>query len=79
MMDRAQLDAALITAHEAGDHAALVWLYRQAGEEREEAGDIDAACFYYTHAYVFALESGHVAASELLTRLVRHGRDAKPG
>ena len=79
MMDRAQLDASLLAAHEAGDHAALVRLYRQAGEEREEAGDIDAACFYYTHAYVFALESGHEAASELLGRLVRHGRDAKPG
>ncbi|WP_075997111.1 hypothetical protein [Salaquimonas pukyongi] len=77
-MDRGQLDAALIAAHEAGDRAALVRLYRQAGEEREQAGDIDAACFYYTHAYVFALESGHGEAAILLERLVRHGREIKP-
>ena len=78
MTDRAQLDAALLAAHEAGDHAGLVRLYRQAGEEREAAGDIDAACFYYTHAYVFALESGDEAAGGLLDRLVKHGRDARP-
>lgn len=79
MMDSTQLDAALIAAHDAGDQAALVQLYRDAGEEREEAGDIDAACFYYTHAYVFALESGHEATGELLNRLVRYGRDARQG
>lgn len=73
------LDRDLLVAHAAHDTDSLVRLYRQAGEGREQAGDIDAACFFYTHAYVFALESGHAAAGELLDMLVRHGRDATPG
>ena len=75
-MGRDRLDAALIAAHEADDKAALVRLYRQAGEASEAGGDIDAACFYYTHAYVFALESGDPARREMLAKLAAHGRDA---
>ena len=73
------LDRDLLAAHAADDAGSLVLLYRQAGAAREQAGDIDAACFFYTHAYVFALESGHAAASELLDVLVRYGRDARQG
>jgi hypothetical protein len=72
------LEAALLDAHGNGDHKALVSLYRQAGEIREGEGDIEAACFYYTHAYVFALETGDAAAKSLLDMLVSHGRDAYP-
>jgi len=72
------LDAALLEAHACEDHAMLVSLYRSAGDIREQQGDVDAACFYYTHAYVFALETGDPAAKPLLDRLVAHGRDAYP-
>ncbi|MEL7211849.1 MAG: hypothetical protein AAGK92_04250 [Pseudomonadota bacterium] len=66
------LDAALLAAHEAGDKAALTRLYTQAADE---AGDVDAACFYLTHAYVFALESGAPEAVALRQRLADEGRE----
>ena len=72
------LEAALLDAHEHGDHHALVTLYKEAGTLKEQAGDIDAACFYYTHAYVYALETGDAASQDLLGKLVSHGRDAYP-
>ncbi|MEL6596317.1 MAG: hypothetical protein AAFQ47_10295 [Pseudomonadota bacterium] len=66
------LDEALLEAHEAGDKAALIRLYTQAADE---AGDVDAACFYLTHAYVFALESRAPEAAGLQARLADHGRE----
>lgn len=73
-----ELELALLNAHGRFDNSALVGLYKQAGEIEEKMGDIDAACFYYTHAYVFGLETGHVDAKTLLGKLVEHGRDAYP-
>ena len=67
------LDAAMIAAHAAHDQAALIRLYTQAADE---ANDLDAACFFLTHAYIFALESGAPEASGLHARLVKHGREA---
>ncbi len=67
------LDAAMIRAHAAGDQAALITLYVQAADG---ANDLDAACFYLTHAYVFALEAGTPEATALHARLVAHGREA---
>ncbi len=74
-MDRAALDAALISAHEEGDHARLVALYREAADGAEAAGDTGAACFYLTQAYVFALASGAPEAGRLHERLLAHGRE----
>ena len=74
-MKREELDAALLAAHEHNDAASLIKLYRQAGEESEQAGDINAACFYYTQAYVFALESGDEATNILHGILVSYGRE----
>ena len=65
------LDDALIAAHLHGDGAALVQLYRQAADE---TADLDAACFYLTHAYVFALETDHPLADDIHGRLAREGR-----
>jgi len=67
------LDARLIAAHEAGDKPALVTLYTEAADV---ANDVDAACFYLTHAYVFALDAGHPAAATLHARLVAQGRES---
>ena len=74
-MDRAALDAALISAHEEGDHARLVALYREAADRAEAGGDADAACFYLTHAYVFSLVSGAAEAETLHGRLLARGRE----
>ena len=75
MTDRAALDAALLEAHKAGDAARLVRLYAQAADAEEADGNIEAACFYLTHAYVFALEAGLPEAGALNRRLAKQGRD----
>jgi len=67
------LDAALLAAHAAEDRAALVTLYTQAADA---ATEMDAACFYLTHAYIFALEQGDPRAEALHARLKAHGREA---
>ena len=74
-MDRATLDAALIDAHEAADLGRLIALYTIAAEGSEAAGEIDAACFYLTHAYVFALQAGDARAAALHARLKARGRE----
>ena len=65
------LDRALLHAHARDDKAALVALYTKAADV---AGDVDAACFYLTHAYVFALDINHAAQTRLHQRLRDHGR-----
>lgn len=73
-MTRDELDHALLMAHDAEDATALIRLYTMAGDFCEEAEDLDAACFYLTHAFVFALEAGAPEAKALNARLVAHGR-----
>ncbi|MEL6475965.1 MAG: hypothetical protein AAFR17_01455 [Pseudomonadota bacterium] len=69
---RDDLDAALLAAHAAGDKPALVELYRRAADGSVSE---DAACFYLTHAYVFALETDHPDADALHRRLKAAGRE----
>lgn len=68
-----EIHAQMIAAHESGDTGALIRLYTMAADQ---ANSLDAACFFLTHAYVFALEAGAAAASELHARLVSYGREA---
>ena len=65
------LEARLLTAHATNDRRALVALYAEAADQ---ADDHDTACFYLTHAYIFALETNDPAASELLAELRAQGR-----
>jgi hypothetical protein len=67
------LDAQILAAHDACDIGALIGLYTQAADE---TADIDAACFYLTHAYVFALELGSPVTMSLRKRLMKHGRES---
>ncbi|MEP2717084.1 hypothetical protein [Pseudophaeobacter sp.] len=73
-MDPTSLEQALLKAHASDDSAALVRLYTLAGDAAEQRADGDAACFYLTHAFVFALEAGAPEASILNTRLAEQGR-----
>jgi len=59
----------------AGDQPRLAALYARAGDAAEAAGEIDAACFYLTHAYVFALAAGAPEAAALHARLLAYGRE----
>lgn len=65
----------MLDAHALGDLTALVGLYTQAADKREASGDVDAACFYLTHAYVFALDRGDARAGALHARLKARGRE----
>ena len=67
------LDAALLAAHAAKDTASLITLYSQAAQAAKTE---DAAAFYLTHAYVFALEAGDARAPDLHKQLIKTGRDA---
>ncbi len=71
-MVRDTLEARLLTAHERGDHEGLATLYAQAADVAE---DVNAECFFLTHAYVFALDVGDGRAEELRARLILHGRE----
>lgn len=69
-----QLEQAILNAHDRQCGRALSDLYALAAEKHEAAGDIDAACFLLTHAYVYALDVG--AASETIRqKLVCYGRE----
>ncbi len=57
------------------DNVALSRLYTQAGDLAESQGQIEAACFYLTHAFVFALEQGLPEGKQLHKRLIFHGRE----
>lgn len=61
----------LLAAHARDDRAALVGLYTEAADT---APDLNAACFYLTHAYIYALEKGDPAADQLYRRLKAQGR-----
>ncbi len=73
-MDREALNKALLEAHHSNEITELVLLYAIAGDEAELRQDIDAACFYLTQAFVFALEAGGPEAERLNKRLADKGR-----
>lgn len=72
--DALLLDAALLEAHAQGNTAELVRLYTLAAENALAAGDVHAADFYLTHAFIFALEKGGPEAGVLNIRLAERGR-----
>jgi len=72
------LEGPLLAAHEHNDGAELVRLYTAAADLSEAAGNLDAACFYLTHAFVFALQEGDAASDALQVRLWTHGREVRP-
>ncbi|MGR3320968.1 MAG: hypothetical protein ACU0DK_03435 [Pseudooceanicola sp.] len=70
-MRGAELNAAILAAHAAGDRVALAALYAQAAGG---AGEAERA-FFLTQAYVFALECGDATAAALRAQLVALGRE----
>lgn len=76
MIDEKRLQRDMLQAHDQNDLKALPPLYLAAAQLRESQGDIDAACFFYTHAYVYALDCGdREVADEARSSLKTHGRD----
>ena len=74
-MDDAELQRELLKAHDKQDYARLADLYTKAANQLEASHDIDAACFYWTHALVFALDAGIDEATAILSqKLTTYGR-----
>lgn len=74
LLDRNTLDTALLAAHESGDAALLASLYRGAAETLERLQQSDAALFFFTQAYVFALDAGLAEADDVGRILRANGR-----
>ena len=71
----ADLDQQLPDAHAKGDRHKLVALYTLAVDQKEAEEDVEAACFFRTQAFIFALESVDTLTAELNQRLVEYGRE----
>ncbi len=72
----AGLDEEIVQAHLADERHRLCTLYMKAGEIKEAAGEIDAACFLFTQAYVFGLDSDNRKdRNRARAKLVAYGRD----
>lgn len=70
------LDAALIAAHQQHDAPHIARLFEQAGNLEAAAGNEDAACFFWTNGYIWALEAGIPLARDLHNKLRERGREA---
>jgi len=73
--DRNCLEKRILAAHGLNDGFRLAELYAQGAEIKREAGELDAAGFLLTQAFVFALESGHPMAEILRAKLVADDRE----
>lgn len=76
-MNEDRFDRDLIDALRSSDPSRVAGIYAQAAALMEAAGDVNRACFFYTQAWVFALEAGDALADELRARLVAHGRETE--
>lgn len=76
-MNAEGLDQRLLAAHAGGAPVDLAGLYREAADLAEREGDVTRACFFLTHAWVYALEAGDDLAKDLRARLVAHGRETE--
>jgi hypothetical protein len=72
---RSVLERDLIEAHKLGNSSRLAELYLTAARSEEADGRTEAACFFLTQAYVFALESGSQIASGIAARLRAYQRE----
>lgn len=72
-----ELEVALLEAHSKDDKDQLIGLYTIAADRAEASGQLDGACFFLTHAWVYALEAGDPRAAHLKARLVAYGREVE--
>ena len=74
MNSETELDAQLLDAHASKDAAKIALHYGRAADQAERKENTDQACFFLTHAWVFALEAGDPAADKYRARLAAFGR-----
>ena len=61
-----ELDATIERAHGAGRLDGLAECYARGGDLYEHQGETDAACFFWTQAYVLALDAGVDALADAM-------------
>ncbi|MGI9373276.1 MAG: hypothetical protein ACR2OJ_12330 [Hyphomicrobiales bacterium] len=70
------LNSRILKEHEKENYSVLADLYKQAGEMAEAHDEIDEACFFFTTAYVFALDTGQTSlCADLHEKLLNYGRE----
>ena len=74
MRSESELDARLIEAHSSRNLREIASHYALAADRAEMNEDIDRACFFLTHAWIFALEAGDLIADDHRSRLAAYGR-----
>jgi len=74
--DKTGLERRILAAHARNDGAALAELYERGAAGWLRQGDTDAAAFYLTQAYVFALDAGTPGVDRLRSRLIAMGRES---
>ena len=70
-----QLDSSIRAAHAAGRLDRLAAGYAESAALYEREGEIDAACFYWTQAYIIALDAGSDSLADgMEAKLTAFGR-----
>ncbi|MGH1480218.1 MAG: hypothetical protein ACRBM6_16095 [Geminicoccales bacterium] len=70
-----RLEATIRDGHRTDDQAGLADAYAQGAALYERQGEINAACFFWTQAYIIALDAGaDQLAGTMSSKLETHGR-----
>lgn len=70
-----ELNAAILEAHDNRRLDTLAASYARGGALYERQGETDAACFFWTQAYIFALDAGVAPLAEAMReKLTAFGR-----
>lgn len=70
-----QLETAILADHRADNREGLAETYAKGAALYERQGEIDAACFFWTQAYVLALDAGaEQLAKAMYGKLHEQGR-----
>ncbi len=75
MIDYDRLNAEILAAHDSGDNATLVRIYKKLGDDELDAGRELEGAYFLTQAYVYALEGGLPVRHEIHKTLVAYGRE----
>jgi hypothetical protein len=70
-----ELEASIQADHLSGNRAGLAETYAKGATLYDGQGEVDAACFFWTQAYILALDAGADGLAEAMyDELDAHGR-----
>ena len=74
MNEFSQIDMDISDAFQKKQMDKVCSLYYEAANYFEKKADIEAACFFYTQAFVMALEENHDLKEKIIYKLEKYGR-----